>query len=154
MEPSTLPLQLPPQLPQMPSGHCEPGPSVAKPKIPQYANARFPEFYRPVAPPSTLPPLPSQMPLKQEPPKPTKIGPYEVDKTIGRGNHAVVKKAKHKITRTEVAIKIIDKRRLDPENLKKIEREVQVLQRIRHPHIIKLYQVRYRDIYIFFFIKI
>jgi len=70
-----------------------------------------------------------------------KVGFYEVEATIGRGNFAVVKIAKHRVTKTDVAIKIVDKRRLDAENLTKIYREIEVLKRIRHPHIIKLYQV-------------
>uniref|UniRef100_H3B4Y8 non-specific serine/threonine protein kinase n=1 Tax=Latimeria chalumnae TaxID=7897 RepID=H3B4Y8_LATCH len=41
----------------------------------------------------------------------------------------------------QVAIKIIDKTQLDEENLKKIFREVQVMKMLRHPHIIRLYQV-------------
>lgn len=41
----------------------------------------------------------------------------------------------------QVAIKIVDKRRLDSENLAKVYREIQVLKHIKHPHIIKLYQV-------------
>ncbi|KAF7632467.1 Serine/threonine kinase [Meloidogyne graminicola] len=69
------------------------------------------------------------------------VGFYEVGKTIGKGNYAVVKLAKHRITKTEVAIKIVDKRRLDANNLAKIYREIEVLKRLRHPHIVKLYQV-------------
>ncbi|KAG1698106.1 Serine/threonine-protein kinase SIK2 [Nymphon striatum] len=41
----------------------------------------------------------------------------------------------------DVAIKIIDKRRLDSVNLQKVYREVQVMKLLNHPHIIKLYQV-------------
>ncbi|NXF96716.1 SIK2 kinase, partial [Eubucco bourcierii] len=41
----------------------------------------------------------------------------------------------------QVAIKIIDKTRLDPSNLEKIYREVQIMKLLNHPHIIKLYQV-------------
>ncbi|KAI1713213.1 protein kinase domain-containing protein [Ditylenchus destructor] len=70
-----------------------------------------------------------------------KVGFYEVESTIGKGNYAVVKLARHRITKTEVAIKIVDKRRLDSENLAKVYREIQVLKHIKHPHIIKLYQV-------------
>jgi serine/threonine protein kinase len=81
----------------------------------------------------------------QMPPKPpsgvVKVGFYEVEATIGKGNFAVVKLARHRITKTEVAIKIVDKRRLDSENLAKVHREIQVLKMIKHPHIIKLYQV-------------
>ena len=40
-----------------------------------------------------------------------------------------------------MAIKIIDKTHLDDENLQKIEREVHVMKMLRHPHIIRLYQV-------------
>uniref|UniRef100_A0A7N6B3W5 non-specific serine/threonine protein kinase n=1 Tax=Anabas testudineus TaxID=64144 RepID=A0A7N6B3W5_ANATE len=40
-----------------------------------------------------------------------------------------------------VAIKIVDKTQLDDENLKKIFREVQIMKLLKHPHIIRLYQV-------------
>lgn len=40
-----------------------------------------------------------------------------------------------------MAIKIIDKTRLNPSNLEKIYREVQIMKLLNHPHIIKLYQV-------------
>ena len=38
------------------------------------------------------------------PRSPLRVGFYEIDKTIGRGNFAVVKLAKHRITKTEVTI--------------------------------------------------
>jgi len=41
----------------------------------------------------------------------------------------------------QVAIKIIDKTKLDEDNLKKIFREIQIMSTLRHPHIIRLYQV-------------
>lgn len=41
----------------------------------------------------------------------------------------------------QVAIKIIDKTRLNSSNLEKIYREVQIMKLLNHPHIIKLYQV-------------
>lgn len=43
----------------------------------------------------------------------------------------------------QVAIKIIDKTKLDEDSLKKIFREIQILMKLRHPHIIRLYQVSY-----------
>lgn len=43
----------------------------------------------------------------------------------------------------QVAIKIIDKTRLNSANLEKIYREVQIMKLLNHPHIIKLYQVSY-----------
>ena len=41
----------------------------------------------------------------------------------------------------QVAIKIIDKSKLDKSNLEKVYREVEVLKLLKHPNIIKLYQV-------------
>ncbi|XP_059482421.1 serine/threonine-protein kinase SIK3-like isoform X2 [Neocloeon triangulifer] len=70
-----------------------------------------------------------------------RVGYYELEKTIGKGNFAVVKLATHVVTNTKVAIKIIDKTKLDEENLKKIFREIQIMSKLRHPHIIRLYQV-------------
>jgi serine/threonine-protein kinase SIK2 len=40
-----------------------------------------------------------------------------------------------------VAIKIIDKTQLDPSNLEKVYREVEIMKQLEHPHIVKLYQV-------------
>uniref|UniRef100_A0A672SCI3 non-specific serine/threonine protein kinase n=1 Tax=Sinocyclocheilus grahami TaxID=75366 RepID=A0A672SCI3_SINGR len=72
---------------------------------------------------------------------PVRVGFYDIERTLGKGNFAVVKLAKHRITKTEVAIKIIDKTQLDAVNLEKIYREVQIMKMLDHPHIIKLYQV-------------
>nr|XP_018910956.1 PREDICTED: serine/threonine-protein kinase SIK2-like [Bemisia tabaci] len=70
-----------------------------------------------------------------------RVGFYDIERTIGKGNFAVVKLGKHRITKTEVAIKIIDKSQLDSVNLEKVYREVDIMKQLDHPHIIKLYQV-------------
>lgn len=75
------------------------------------------------------------------PRRPLRVGFYDIEGTLGKGNFAVVKLARHRVTNTQVAIKIIDKTRLDRANLEKIYREVQIMKRLRHPHIIRLYQV-------------
>ncbi|KAM6933464.1 serine/threonine-protein kinase SIK2 isoform 2-T2 [Xenentodon cancila] len=72
---------------------------------------------------------------------PVRVGFYDIERTLGKGNFAVVKLARHRITKTEVAIKIIDKTQLDAVNLEKIYREVKIMKMLDHPHIIKLYQV-------------
>ncbi|XP_040585887.1 serine/threonine-protein kinase SIK2 isoform X2 [Mesocricetus auratus] len=72
---------------------------------------------------------------------PVRVGFYDIEGTLGKGNFAVVKLGRHRITKTEVAIKIIDKSQLDAVNLEKIYREVQIMKLLDHPHIIKLYQV-------------
>ena len=80
-------------------------------------------------------------------------------KTIGKGNFAKVKLAKHLPTGKEVAIKIIDKTQLNPSSLQKVSlcprpplttdpllvpqlfREVRIMKMLDHPNIVKLYQV-------------
>lgn len=52
------------------------------------------------------------------------IGKYKLLKTIGKGNFAKVKLAKHVPTGKEVAIKIIDKTQLNPGSLQKVMRPV------------------------------
>ncbi|CAD6189965.1 unnamed protein product [Caenorhabditis auriculariae] len=69
------------------------------------------------------------------------VGKYKLLKTIGKGNFAKVKLAKHTITGQEVAIKIIDKTALNPSSLQKLFREVKIMKQLDHPNIVKLYQV-------------
>ncbi|CAB54263.1 Serine/threonine-protein kinase par-1 [Caenorhabditis elegans] len=69
------------------------------------------------------------------------VGKYKLLKTIGKGNFAKVKLAKHVITGHEVAIKIIDKTALNPSSLQKLFREVKIMKQLDHPNIVKLYQV-------------
>lgn len=73
--------------------------------------------------------------------QPVRVGFYDIEETIGKGNFAVVKMARHRITKSRVAVKIIDKSRLDEANLKKVYREVQIMKLLRHPNVLKLYQV-------------
>jgi len=37
---------------------------------------------------------------------PIRVGFYDIERTIGKGNFAVVKLAKHRITKTEVSTKL------------------------------------------------
>ena len=69
------------------------------------------------------------------------IGRYKLLKTIGKGNFAKVKLAKHLPTGKEVAIKIIDKAQLNHSSLQKLFREVRIMKMLDHQNIVKLYQV-------------
>ena len=42
--------------------------------------------------------------MDKSPSSPLKVGFYEIEETIGRGNFAVVKLARHRITKTEVRV--------------------------------------------------
>ncbi|XP_029904502.1 serine/threonine-protein kinase MARK1 isoform X2 [Myripristis murdjan] len=69
------------------------------------------------------------------------VGNYRLLKTIGKGNFAKVKLARHTLTGREVAIKIIDKTQLNPTSLQKLFREVSVMKILNHPNIVKLFEV-------------
>ncbi|CAL8090733.1 unnamed protein product [Calicophoron daubneyi] len=70
-----------------------------------------------------------------------RIGPYELGPTLGRGNFAVVKLAKHIPTKMKVAIKIMNKELVGTNNLSKVSRELEAMKRCQHPHIVRLYHV-------------
>ncbi|XP_039513192.1 serine/threonine-protein kinase MARK1 isoform X2 [Pimephales promelas] len=69
------------------------------------------------------------------------IGNYRLLKTIGKGNFAKVKLARHVLTGREVAVKIIDKTQLNPTSLQKLFREVRIMKVLNHPNIVKLFEV-------------
>ncbi|KAM4542270.1 MAP/microtubule affinity-regulating kinase 3a isoform 11-T11 [Odontesthes bonariensis] len=69
------------------------------------------------------------------------VGNYRLLKTIGKGNFAKVKLARHIPTGREVAIKIIDKTQLNPNSLQKLFREVRIMKILNHPNIVKLFEV-------------
>ncbi|XP_051959728.1 serine/threonine-protein kinase MARK2-like isoform X11 [Xyrauchen texanus] len=69
------------------------------------------------------------------------IGCYRLLKTIGKGNFAKVKLAKHILTGKEVAVKIIDKTQLNSSSLQKLFREVMIMKLLNHPNIVKLFEV-------------
>ncbi|XP_061406053.1 MAP/microtubule affinity-regulating kinase 3-like isoform X5 [Lethenteron reissneri] len=70
-----------------------------------------------------------------------RVGNYRLLKTIGKGNFAKVKLAKHTLTGQEVAVKIIDKTQLNTSSLQKLFREVRIMKVLNHPNIVKLFEV-------------
>ncbi|XP_029973603.1 MAP/microtubule affinity-regulating kinase 3a isoform X4 [Salarias fasciatus] len=76
-----------------------------------------------------------------EEPQQPHVGNYRLLKTIGKGNFAKVKLARHILTGREVAIKIIDKTQLNPNSLQKLLREVRIMKILNHPNIVKLFEV-------------
>ncbi|GAB7350012.1 hypothetical protein MBLNU459_g0687t1 [Dothideomycetes sp. NU459] len=72
----------------------------------------------------------------------TRLGQYEIVRTLGEGSFGKVKLAVHKVSGQKVALKIILRQKLVTRDMAgRIEREIQYLQLLRHPHIIKLYTV-------------
>ena len=68
-----------------------------------------------------------------------RFGQYVIIKTLGEGSFGKVKLAVHQVTGQKVALKIISRRKLVNRDMAgRVEREIQYLQLLRHPHIIKL----------------
>ncbi|ESZ96869.1 serine threonine protein kinase [Sclerotinia borealis F-4128] len=71
-----------------------------------------------------------------------RVGAYSVIRTLGEGSFGKVKLAVHRVTGQQVALKIIARKKLISRDMAgRVEREIEYLQLLRHPHIIKLYTV-------------
>ncbi|KAG5842405.1 hypothetical protein ANANG_G00177310 [Anguilla anguilla] len=68
-------------------------------------------------------------------------GLYDLDKTLGRGHFAVVKLARHVFTGEKVAVKVIDKTKLDAVATGHLFQEVRCMKLVQHPNIVRLYEV-------------
>ncbi|KAI6049196.1 serine/threonine-protein kinase BRSK1 isoform X1 [Marmota monax] len=69
------------------------------------------------------------------------VGPYRLEKTLGKGQTGLVKLGVHCITGQKVAIKIVNREKLSESVLMKVEREIAILKLIEHPHVLKLHDV-------------
>ncbi|EGN93677.1 hypothetical protein SERLA73DRAFT_97615 [Serpula lacrymans var. lacrymans S7.3] len=72
----------------------------------------------------------------------SKLGEYTVIQDIAEGTFGKVKMALHTITGQKVAMKYISKAVIHMTRTKtRVQREVEYMRTLRHPHIIKLYEV-------------
>ena len=68
-----------------------------------------------------------------------RLDQYTIVRTLGEGSFGKVKLAVHKSTGQKVALKIISRKKLISRDMTgRVEREIEFLQLLRHPHIIKL----------------
>ncbi|XP_023205079.1 serine/threonine-protein kinase BRSK2-like isoform X4 [Xiphophorus maculatus] len=77
------------------------------------------------------------------------VGPYRLEKTLGKGQTGLVKLGVHCITGQKVAIKIVNREKLSESVLMKVEREIAILKLIEHPHVLKLYDVYENNKYLY-----
>ena len=68
-------------------------------------------------------------------------GLYDLGETIGEGHYAVVKLAKHVFTGEKVAVKVIDKMKLDQMTRTQMMQEVRLMKLVQHPNVVRLYEV-------------
>ncbi|OSD03815.1 Pkinase-domain-containing protein [Trametes coccinea BRFM310] len=78
-----------------------------------------------------------------------KFGPYLLLQTLGEGEFGKVKLGLHMQWGEEVAVKLIRRGNIDSSvRMSKVEREIEVLRTLKHPNIVRLYDVIETDKYI------
>ncbi|XP_045464789.1 SNF-related serine/threonine-protein kinase [Harmonia axyridis] len=68
-------------------------------------------------------------------------GLYDLEETLGSGHFAVVKLARHVFTGEKVAVKVIDKSKLDEISKAHLFQEVRCMKLVQHPNVVRLYEV-------------
>ncbi|KAI3389018.1 hypothetical protein SNEBB_003532 [Seison nebaliae] len=81
------------------------------------------------------------------------VGPYKLESTLGRGQTGLVKLGIHTRTGQKVAIKIINREKLNETVLMKVEREIAIMKLIEHPHVLKLYDVYENKKYLYLILE-
>lgn len=69
------------------------------------------------------------------------VGPYKLEKTLGKGQTGLVKLGVHCVSGKRVAIKIVNREKLSESVLMKVEREIAIMKLIEHPHVLGLFDV-------------
>jgi serine/threonine protein kinase len=73
---------------------------------------------------------------------PKKVGKYEIGKTLGEGTFGKVKYAVNTETGQVVAIKVLDKERIQQQNMgAQIKKEISIMKMVKHPCIVNLLEV-------------
>mmetsp|Transcript_42611 Transcript_42611/g.70586 ORF Transcript_42611/g.70586 Transcript_42611/m.70586 type:complete len:493 (-) Transcript_42611:501-1979(-) len=71
-----------------------------------------------------------------------KVGKYEIGKTLGEGTFGKVKYAINTETNEAVAIKVLDKEKIQKQNMgSQIKKEISIMKMIKHRHVVQLLEV-------------
>jgi calcium-dependent protein kinase len=75
---------------------------------------------------------------------------YNIGKMLGKGNFAKVHLGEWKANNGTYAIKSIEKAKIqdNPKNLVALQKEIQILRRIDHSNVIKMYEVYESELYV------
>ena len=70
------------------------------------------------------------------------IGQYRIGRALGEGTFGTVRLGQHMETKQRVAIKILEKTKIaQMSDVGRVAREIKILESIKHPNIIELYEV-------------
>ena len=75
---------------------------------------------------------------------------YDIDRQLGAGSFGKVFLAKNKADKSiGVAIKVIRKEKMTPDDLMSLKREVKIMQTVDHPNIVNYYETYDEKKYIY-----
>lgn len=81
------------------------------------------------------------------------VGPYRLEKTLGKGQTGLVKLGVHCVLGKKVAIKIINREKLTKSVLMKVEREIAIMKLIDHPYVLGLLDVYENKKYLYLILE-
>ncbi|KAK3103562.1 hypothetical protein FSP39_020190 [Pinctada imbricata] len=81
------------------------------------------------------------------------VGPYKLEKTLGKGQTGLVKLGVHCVSGKRVAIKIVNREKLSESVLMKVEREIAIMKLIEHPHVLGLFNVYENKKYLYLILE-
>ena len=73
--------------------------------------------------------------------KDEQIGDFLIERKLGEGTFGKVRLGRHKLTKEEVAIKILEKSRIEYSDVKRVKTEIKILKSLHHKNIIQLYSI-------------
>jgi len=66
---------------------------------------------------------------------------YDIKKELGRGTFSVVKEGTHKETKQKFALKFIDKKYVDADDMQLLAREIDIMKKVNHPNVLSLKEI-------------
>jgi len=66
---------------------------------------------------------------------------YELGKELGRGGFSIVREAVNRVSKEKVAVKFIEKKFVDQEELKLLQREIDIMARVQHRNVLRLFEI-------------
>jgi len=66
---------------------------------------------------------------------------YDIKKELGRGTFSVVKEGIHRETKQKYALKFIDKKYVDRDDMLLLSREIDIMKKVDHPNVLSLREI-------------
>ena len=91
---------------------------------------------------ASLPDIGLGLPHKPVKNMPLVVADYTLEKNLGMGAFGKVKRAVHKHTKAPVAVKVMNHKRIESQNMsEKVKREITILNRCSHAHVMRMFDV-------------